>query len=133
MKINFKNRHIYFALANIWNNLHYKFKNQINELVTANPDDEFMQEFEAPEAVIIQIYRENAKHPQGIAKYINVEMQAALVPQLMAAANMEAVQAETEAPNEAMRILMACQGIDTLNAQYREAIIVSGKNQILAD
>lgn len=133
MIINFKNQHIFFALANIWNDLHYKFKSHINELVSMNSDNEFIQLVDVPEAIIIQIYHANSKQAQGIAKYINVDMQAALVPQLMEASNMPEVMLGDEEPNEASRILMACMNIDTVNAQYREAIIISGKTQILAD
>lgn len=132
MTITFKNRFIFFALANIWGNLNYKFKAHVNEIVTLNPEEDFVQAIEVPEDILIMIYEANSKQPQGIAKYINVEMQAELVPQLIASSNIQAVQAGTENPNEAARILIACQGIDTLNAQYREALIIQGKNEILS-
>lgn len=131
MTINFKNRFIFFALANVWGQLDYKFKHHVNEIVTLNPDDEFVQEIEVPEEILIFIYQENSKQPQGLAKYINIEMQEALVSQLLPASNIQAVQAGTEHPNEASRILIACQNIDTKNGEYREAIIASGKSQIL--
>lgn len=132
MTISFKNRYIFFAVATIWDQLNYKFKAKVNELVVANPDDDFVQVIDVPESTLVQIYGSNAKLSQGIAKYMNVEMQAALVPQLQTAANLSAVQSGQENPNEAMRILMACQEIDTVNAEYREALIMQGKNQILA-
>lgn len=132
MTINFKNRFIFFALAQIWGELNYKFKAHVNEIVSQNPEEDFVQTIEVPEDILIRIYEANSKQPQGIAKYINVEMQAELVPQLIASSNIEAVKRGEENPNEASRILIACQGIDTLNAQYREALILQGKNEILA-
>ena len=44
MKLQLKNKHIHFALGDIWEMLNYKLKFQINEIVTANEDLETLQE-----------------------------------------------------------------------------------------
>ena len=46
MKLQLKNKHIFFALGDIWEVLNYKLKFQINEIVTANEDLETLQEVE---------------------------------------------------------------------------------------
>ena len=46
MKLQLKNKHIFFALGDIWEVLDYKLKFQINELVTKDSDLETVQEVE---------------------------------------------------------------------------------------
>lgn len=56
MQLQFKNTHIAFATATIWINLNYKFKYLLNELLTANSDDDYEQTIEVPEDILVQLF-----------------------------------------------------------------------------
>lgn len=139
MQLQFTNRHIFFALDSIWNELNYKFKYTINQLVTANPDDDFVQTVEISEAILVQIFSTVTVLPEGVSAYTNAGMLAALVPQLEAVSNLAAVQAgQLDAngnpvqPNEAARIQMAIYNVDRANIAMRNEKIARGKAKILA-
>lgn len=142
MQLQFKNSHIFFCLESIWQNIDYRFKYQINELVTANPDDDFLQTIDVPELVLIDIFNAVTVQPEGAAAFINQEMLAELIPQLQAAAGYDTPPPITDeegntiqphpVPNEAMRILIGIQAIDNANRAVRTAKIAKGKAQILA-
>lgn len=132
MQLQFANKHIYFALDSIWDSLDYKFKYHVNELITANSDDEFVQTIDVPEDLLVQIFSSVTVLPEGVAAYTNAAMLQVLSPQLQNAANMEAVQAGTEEPNEAARVLIAIQQVDATNASMRDKKTLTGKNKILS-
>lgn len=132
MTLQFTNRHIFFATESIWGGLDYKYKNILHNVISANPDDDYVQTLEVPEAILMQIFSTVTVQPEGVAAFINQEMLAELLGQIAPLSNMEAVQAGTEAPNEAARILIAINEIDVANKAVRDAKILRGKNQILA-
>lgn len=132
MTFQFTNNHIFFALDSIWENLDYRFKTVINSLITDNPADDYVQTIEISENILIQIFSTVTVLPEGMAAFINQEMLTELVGQIQPHANMEAVQAGTEAPNEAARIMIAINEIDVANKAVKAAKIASGKSKILA-
>ena len=85
-----------------------------------------------PEDILIQIFSTVTVQPEGVAAFINQEMLTELLGQIQPLSNLEAVQAGTEAPNEAARILIAINEIDVANKAVKDAKILRGKNQILA-
>ena len=74
MKLQFKNKHIFFALGDIWEMLNYKLKFQINEIVTVNEDLETLQDVEFSRNDLELIISSVNNRPQGIAREINPEM-----------------------------------------------------------
>jgi len=132
MTLQFSNTHIFFALEAIWDNLNYKFKYAINEIVAANPDDDYMQTIDISEDILIQIFSTVTVQPEGVAAFINAEMLAELAPQIAAVSNIADVQAGTAAPNEGARIQIAINDIDVANKAVKAAKILRGKNKILA-
>lgn len=141
MILKFKNADIFFAVESIWDKLNYKFRTLLNLLVTANADPEFVQEFDIPATTLVQIFATVNTQPEGVAASTNKEMLTVLIPQLMAASNMDAVnnQAPSSDPmatrltyNEAAQILIAIAGIEAANDSVLAAKLLSGKTQILA-
>lgn len=132
MQLQFTNNHIFFVLDTIWPGLDYKFKYAINKLIAANPADDYVQTIEISEDILIQIFSTVTVLPEGVAAFINQEMLTELVGQIQPLANLAAVQADTEAPNEAARIMIAINEIDVANKAVKAAKILNGKNQILS-
>jgi hypothetical protein len=131
MQLQFKNQQIFFALESIWPNLDYRFKYHVNELVAANPSDDFVQAVNVPEEIIVQIFKAVSSQPEGVATVINQQMLTALQPQIEAASNIAAVMQGLEAPNEASRIIIAITEFSAANAATKKDKILNGKTQIL--
>jgi hypothetical protein len=140
MQLQFSNRHIAFALSAIWQNLDYKFKYTVNQQITANPSLDYVQTLEVPEGVLLQIFSALTVEPEGVASFINHEMEDLLLSQINAVSNLADVQAgtidpatnEVVAPNEGARLLIAISQIDTANKAVLESKIQMGLSQILA-
>lgn len=124
MEIQIKNRHIFWATQSCWNALDYRFKAQINTLVTENSEDEFEQTLSINKETFVQVMNAVNSQPQGIALAINPELYDSLKVQLVTAAQQGDV--------EALEIAQAMEAILLTNAGYLEAKILSGKTQILA-
>lgn len=118
-----KNKHIYFALESIWAELDYRFKYQINQLVTENDEDDFLQTIQVDRATLNQILVSVNNKPQGVAREINPEMFMAILPQVQALA--------TGGNQEAIDILTDMQAATVTNDALKNAKIVNGKTQIL--
>ena len=94
-----KNKHIYFALEAIWGELDYRFKYQINQLVSEDDEDDFLQTIQVDRATLNQILVSVNNKPQGVAREINPEMFMAILPQVQALAaggNQEAIDILTD-------------------------------------
>ena len=124
MEIQIKNRHIFWATQSCWNALDYRFKAQINTLVTENSEDEFEQTLSINKETFVQVMNAVNSQPQGIALAINPELYDSLKAQLVTAVQQGDV--------EALEIAQAMEAILLTNAGYLEAKILSGKTQILA-
>lgn len=124
MEIKIKNKHVYWATESCWNALDYRFKAQINTLVTENSEDEFEQTLSINKETFVQVMNAVNSQPQGIALAINPELYDSLKAQLVTAAQQGDV--------EALEITQAMEDILLTNAGYLEAKLLSGKTQILA-
>lgn len=124
MEITINNRSIFFAVENCWDKLSYKLKYQLNELVTTNSADDFVQTVNIDKESFLLIMRAVNSQPQGIAKEINPIMYDSLKIQVLEKAQ--------KGDTEAIEILTAMQDILVENATMLENKIKNGKSQILA-
>jgi hypothetical protein len=136
MKLQLKNKHIFFALGDIWEVLNYKLKFQINEIVTANEDLETLQEVEFSRNDLELIINSVNNRPQGIAREINPEMFMAILPQVQKIVQDEIkdgwkLNDEKDNYTEAMLILQDMQQASTRNDNMKNMIIEQGKYKIL--
>ena len=136
MKLQLKNKHIFFALGDIWEVLNYKLKFQINEIVTANEDLETLQEVEFSRNDLELIINSVNNRPQGIAREINPEMFMAILPQVQAIVQGEIINGwklneEKDNYTEAMLILQDMQQASLRNDNMKNMVIEQGKYKIL--
>lgn len=126
MELQFKNKHIFFALADVWStsSLDYRFKYQVNTLVTANPDDEYIQTLNIDGDTLTYLFDVTTKKPEGIAAAINKEMLDFLLPQL-------AVLSQT-GNSEVLETINNINNIVAYNYQKKVSSITDGKNIILS-
>lgn len=136
MKLQLKNKHIFFALGDIWEMLNYKLKFQINEIVTANEDLETLQEVEFSRNDLELIISSVNNRPQGIAREINPEMFMAILPQVQKIVQDEIkdgwkLNEEKDNYTEAMLVLQDMQQASLRNDNMKNMIIEQGKYKIL--
>lgn len=136
MKLQLKNKHIFFALGDIWEVLNYKLKFQINELVTKDSDLETVQEVEFTRSDLELVISSVNNKPQGIAREINPEMFMAILPQVQAVVQGEIINGwklneEKDNYTEAMLILQDMQQASLRNDNMKNMIIEQGKYKIL--
>ena len=124
IEVQLKNKYIYFALEGVWNELDYRFKYQINQLVTANSDDEYIQTIQVDKPTLGIILNSVNNKPQGCSREINPEMFMFILPQIQALANL--------GNEEAISILQGMQAVTLENDALKNAKILNGKTQILA-
>ena len=135
-KLQLKNKHIFFALGDIWEMLNYKLKFQINEIVTANEDLETLQEVEFSRNDLELIISSVNNRPQGIAREINPEMFMAILPQVQKIVQDEIkdgwkLNEEKDNYTEAMLILQDMQQASLRNDNMKNMVIEQGKYKIL--
>jgi len=136
MKLQLKNKHIFFALGDIWEVLNYKLKFQINEIVTANEDLETLQEVEFSRNDLELIINSVNNRPQGIAREINPEMFMAILPQVQKIVQDEIkdgwkLNDEKDNYTEAMLVLQDMQQASLRNDNMKNMVIEQGKYKIL--
>ena len=136
MKLQLKNKHIFFALGDIWEMLNYKLKFQINEIVTVNEDLETMQEVEFNRDDLQLIIGSVNNKPQGMSREINPEMFMAVLPQVQAIVQGELqggwkLNDNKDNYTEAMLILQDMQQASTRNDNMKNMVIEQGKYKIL--
>ena len=136
MKIQLKNKHIYFALGDIWEVLNYKLKFQINEKVTADSDLETVQEVEFTRSDLELVISSVNNKPQGMSREINPEMFMAILPQVQAIVQGELqggwkLNDNKDNYTEAMLILQDMQQASTRNDNMKNMVIEQGKYKIL--
>ena len=118
-----KNKHIYFALEAIWGELDYRFKYQINQLVSENDEEDYLQKIQVDRTTLNQILISVNNKPQGVAREINPEMFMAILPQVQLLA--------TGGNQEAIEILSDMQAATAANDTLKNSKIINGKTQIL--
>ena len=136
MKLQLKNKHIFFALGEIWEVLNYKLKFQINEKVTADSDLETVQEVEFNRDDLQLIIGSVNNKPQGMSREINPEMFMAVLPQVQKIVQDEIkdgwkLNEEKDNYTEAMLILQDMQQASLRNDNMKNMIIEQGKYKIL--
>ena len=136
MKLQLKNKHIFFALGDIWEVLNYKLKFQINELVTKDSDLETVQEVEFTRSDLELVISSVNNKPQGMSREINPEMFMAILPQVQAIIQGEIINGwklneEKDNYTEAMLILQDMQQASLRNDNMKNMIIEQGKYKIL--
>ena len=136
MKLQLKNKHIFFALGDIWEVLNYKLKFQINEKVTADSDLETVQEVEFTRSDLELVISSVNNKPQGMSREINPEMFMAILPQVQKIVQDEIkdgwkLNEEKDNYTEAMLILQDMQQASTRNDNMKNMIIEQGKYKIL--
>lgn len=136
MKLQLKNKHIFFALGDIWEVLNYKLKFQINEIVTVNEDLETLQDVEFSRNDLELIINSVNNRPQGIAREINPEMFMAILPQVQKIVQDEIkdgwkLNDEKDNYTEAMLVLQDMQQASLRNDNMKNMIIEQGKYKIL--
>lgn len=124
MVIRLKNKHIYFGVESVWNQLDYKFKYQLNQLCTVNSDEETEQDVEVSIDVLKTLINAVNNQPQGIAREINPEMFVSVLQQLQKEA--------AKGDEEAIQMLQLVQEMAVINDDYKNKKIASGKEQVLA-
>jgi len=136
MKLQLKNKHIFFALGDIWEVLNYKLKFQINELVTKDSDLETVQEVEFTRSDLELVISSVNNKPQGMSREINPEMFMAILPQVQAIVQGELqggwkLNDNKDNYTEAMLILQDMQQASTRNDNMKNMVIEQGKYKIL--
>ena len=136
MKLQLKNKHIFFALGDIWEVLNYKLKFQINELVTKDSDLETVQEVEFTRSDLELVISSVNNKPQGMSREINPEMFMAVLPQVQKIVQDEIkdgwkLNEEKDNYTEAMLILQDMQQASLRNDNMKNMIIEQGKYKIL--
>lgn len=136
MKLQLKNKHIFFALGDIWEVLNYKLKFQINELVTKDSDLETVQEVEFTRSDLELVISSVNNKPQGMSREINPEMFMAILPQVQAIVQGELqggwkLNDNKDNYTEAMLILQDMQQASIRNDNMKDMVIEQGKYKIL--
>ena len=142
MELQITNREIFFAVENCWNELNYKLKTQINKLVSANDDEEFVQTVDVDAQSFILIMKAVNSQPQGIAKDINPHMHLSLKAQILklvqpVMAQLALITNEEEINHYKAQnadILMMAEKVQSIlieNEAMLESKILNGKAQIL--
>ena len=136
MKLQLKNKHIFFALGDIWEVLNYKLKFQINELVTKDSDLETVQEVEFTRSDLELVISSVNNKPQGMSREINPEMFMAILPQVQAIVQGELqggwkLNDNKDNYTEAMLILQDMQQASIRNDNMKNMVIEQGKYKVL--
>lgn len=137
MKLNFKNKEIFFSVESIWPSLHHRFQTHLSELVEANDDADFLQEVDVPEVELCKLYAAVSSQPEGVASVINAELEQSLMAQLMPLHNLSFnpggyFEPGDEEPNEAGRVILNIQQTKAANKEKFNFKILNGKTQILS-
>jgi len=143
MEIQITNKEIFWAVESVWENLDYKLKYQIHQLVNINSEDDFIQTIEIDAASFIKIMKAVSGQPQGIAKDINPPLHLSLKNQILAIAGPIMYQLSTltdEVEIEAFKVLNSeiltiaseVQSILVTNETMLNNKILNGKTQILS-
>ena len=143
MKIQITNREIFFAVESVWEQLNYKLRYQINQLVTANSDDSYVQEVDVDAVSFIQVMKATSNQPQGVAKDINPPMHLSLKGQILSIAGpvMQHLSTLTDVDEidayklESAEILIIAEAVQLIldeNEAMLNNKLLNGKTQILS-
>ena len=142
MILQFTNKQIFFSLESIWNQLDYRFKTHINQLVTANSDEDFIQNITVDVPTLMQCYKAMSSGTYGCTTDMAEILLDSLRDQLLAEANIGEYltyigSLETEIPlpevipNEQTLALLQVNEYKIQDKATETAKILNGKTQIL--
>lgn len=151
MTLKFTNEQIYFVLEPIWGQLDYRFKYQINELVSANSADDYEQTLTVDLPTLNQCYKAMSYGSYGCTTDMADILLPGLRDQLIDASNMTEYQAylaavaanealpeedreeiEEVIPNEYTQALISIASFKDFDMIVKNRKILNGKAQILA-
>lgn len=143
MELQFTNKQIFFALESIWNQLDYRFKYQINQLVTANEADDYLQTLSIDRATLMQCYRAMSNGSYGCTVDMAEVLLGDLRTQLTTKGNYADYVAYIESletasplpkvePDEYTQSILDVQAYKLEDKALENAKIVNGRAQILA-
>jgi hypothetical protein len=142
MILKFTNKQIYFAVESIWQDLDYRFKYQLNRLVTVNSEDDYIQNVEVSVSVLMDCYRAMSSGAYGCTVNIAEELLESLKTQLLESANIVVYTQYTDSletpnplpevtPNEQTLALLEIEKYKKQDQELETAKILNGKTQIL--
>lgn len=143
MILQFTNKQIFFSLESIWTQLDYRFKTHINQLVTTNSDEDFIQNITVDVPTLMQCYKAMSSGAYGCTTDMAEILLDSLRDQLLAEANIGEYltyigSLETEIPlpevipNEQTLALLQVNEYKIQDKATETAKILNGKTQILA-
>lgn len=143
MELQFTNKQIFFALESIWNQLDYRFKYQINQLVTANDAEDYVQNLTIDRATLMQCYRAMSNGSYGCTVDMAEVLLDDLRTQLTTKGNYADYVAYIESletasplpevtPDEYTLSILDVQAYKVQDKAVETAKILNGKTQILA-
>ena len=138
LTVDFTTEQIAFATYPCFNDLHHKLQTQLSDALATNQQRGFVHSVTITVEQLKQIYTAVSQLPEGVARRMNGEMKAGLLPQLFAAAecsSMEEVIALAQTgiqTNEGLNAILALKSVDDANEANIESKIVAGIAQILA-
>lgn len=152
MILQFTNKQIFFALESIWTQqLDYRFKTQINTIVSLDSDEDTIQNVDVSVPILMQCYQAMSSGQYGCTTDMAEILLESLRDQLLADANMteymtylaevaandalpeeDRVEITEVLPNEQTQALLAIISYKEKDLATTEAKILNGKLQILA-
>lgn len=89
MILQFTNKQIFFSLESIWSILDYRFKTHINQLVTTNSNEDFIQDITIDVPTLMQCYKAMSSGAYGCTTDMAEELLDSLRTQLLEKASIE--------------------------------------------
>lgn len=143
MILKFKNKEMCFVLDSIWTGIDYKFKTQINQLVTINSDLEHVHNIEISVEILMYCYRSISNSPYGCTTDMAEILLKSLKDQLLAEANIGDYLAYIDSletgkplpeviPNEQTQALLKINEYKIQDKATETTKILNGLTQILA-
>ena len=150
MILKFTNKQIYFSIESIWEKLDYRFKAHLNDLVTLNSDEDFIQDVTVSVPILMQCYEAMSSGSYGCTTDMAEVLLVSLRDQLLENNNIEEystylaevaannelpeeerIQIEEVIPFEKTLALIAVSEYKLKDKAKENAKILSGKTQIL--
>ena len=143
MNIQITNREIFWCVESVWSQLDYKLKYQLNQLVSANDTDDYLQTISIDADSFIMVMKAVSNQPQGIGKDINPPLHLSLKNQILTLVapimghlatltDEDEINAYKAENSEILKIAEAVQSILDINLDMLEKKILNGKVQILS-
>lgn len=126
LKLEIKNKDLYFVIETIWNILDYRFKYQINQLVSINSADNYIQEIDVDLDTLRECYLAISNKGYGYTCNMADDLIDDLRNQIIQ--NMD----PNDPDNEYTKAGMLFQDLKDKDDETYENKCISGKEQILS-